>query len=51
MIATRFNPLGRNHGFSARKYLQDGLVAHWDAIENAGYGVHNAEVIRELDSC
>ena len=26
---------------SAKSYIQDGLVAHWDAIENAGYGQHD----------
>lgn len=26
---------------SARNYVQDGLVAMWDGIENAGYGVHS----------
>lgn len=25
----------------ARDYVQDGLVAMWDGIENAGYGVHD----------
>lgn len=29
--------------FMAKGYVQDDLIAHWDAIENAGYGVHNAE--------
>lgn len=28
---------------SARDYVQSGLVAQWDGIENAGYGVHNAQ--------
>ena len=26
---------------SARAYVQDGLIAQWDAIENAGYGQHD----------
>ena len=26
---------------SAKSYIQDGLVAHWDAIENAGFGQHD----------
>lgn len=26
---------------SAQDYVQDGLVAMWDGIENAGWGVHN----------
>lgn len=28
---------------SAMEYVQDGLVAMWDGIENAGWGVHDAE--------
>lgn len=28
---------------TARDYVQDGLVAMWDGIENAGWGVHDAE--------
>lgn len=27
---------------SAKSYIQDGLVAMWDGIENAGWGVHDA---------
>jgi hypothetical protein len=27
---------------TARDYVQDGLVAMWDGIENAGWGVHEA---------
>lgn len=27
---------------TARDYVQNGLVAMWDGIENAGWGVHNA---------
>ena len=27
---------------SARSYVKDGLVAMWDGIENAGWGVHDA---------
>lgn len=26
---------------TARSYIQDGLRANWDAIENAGYGLHD----------
>ena len=26
---------------TARDYVQDGLIAMWDGIENAGWGVHN----------
>jgi len=28
--------------WSAKDYVQDGLVAMWDGIENAGWGVHDA---------
>ena len=27
---------------TAQSYVQSGLIAHWDGIENAGYGVHDA---------
>ena len=27
---------------TSKSYVQDGLVAHWDAIENAGYGQHDS---------
>ena len=35
---------------SAKSYIQDGLVAMWDGIENAGWGVHdaNATVWKDL---
>ena len=29
-------------GKTARDYVQDGLVAMWDGIENAGWGTHNS---------
>lgn len=28
-------------GYTAKDYVQDGLIAMWDGIENAGWGVHN----------
>jgi len=28
---------------TAQDYVQDGLIAHWDGIENAGYGQHDAQ--------
>lgn len=28
-------------GYTARDYVQDGLVAMWDGIENTGWGVHD----------
>ncbi len=27
--------------YSAKSYVQDGLIGHFDAIENAGYGTHD----------
>ena len=37
-------------GYTAKDYVQDGLVAMWDGIENAGWGVHdpNATVWKDL---
>lgn len=32
---------GGKKGPTARDYVQDGLVAMWDGIENAGWGVHD----------
>lgn len=29
-------------GYTAKDYVQDGLIAMWDGIENAGWGTHNA---------
>ena len=30
---------------TARDYVQDGLVAMWDGIENAGWGVHDTTIV------
>lgn len=27
--------------YTAADYVQDGLIAHWDGIENVGYGLHD----------
>ena len=37
-------------GYTAKDYVQDGLIAMWDGVENAGWGVHdpNATVWRGL---
>ena len=37
-------------GYTARDYVQDGLIAMWDGIENAGWGVHdpNTTVWKDL---
>ena len=39
-------------GYTAKDYVQDGLIAMWDGIENAGWGVHdpNATVWKNLIS-
>lgn len=47
MIAARQIFLGRGAGAnvpSAADYLQSGLIAMWDGIENAGWGTHNGAV-------
>ena len=42
-------------GYTAKDYVQDGLVAMWDGIENAGWGTHDdtlsfpLELINETD--
>ena len=30
-----------NNKYTAKDYIQNGLIAHWDGIENAGYGIHD----------
>lgn len=37
-------------GYTAKDYVQDGLVAMWDGIENAGWGIHdpNATMWKDL---
>lgn len=41
LIAGR-NAMLAGGGLSAKDYVQSGLVAMWDGIENAGWGVHDA---------
>ena len=31
--------------YTAKDYIQDGLIAMWDGIENAGFGVHDPNAI------
>lgn len=33
---------------TARSYVQDGLIAHFDGIENSGYGVHSNVICRSI---
>lgn len=44
LIAAResFAAAARKRAPTARDYVQNGLVAMWDGIENAGWGVHDA---------
>jgi len=37
------------HHWSARDYVRDGLVAMWDGIENAGWGVHDQNATTWVD--
>ena len=37
-----FERRGAPSGPTARDYVQNGLIAMWDGIENAGWGVHDA---------
>ena len=44
MIASKQIAFGRGAGkreYTAKDYVQDGLVAMWDGIENAGWGVYD----------
>ena len=34
---------------TARSYAQEGLIAQWDGIENAGYGVHDATAAKPVE--
>ena len=51
MLAARgaFLAARRNSKPTARSYVQDGLIAMWDGIENAGWGVHDAAATRWVD--
>ena len=40
-IASRQN-LWKSTSITAKNYVKSGLIALWDGIENAGWGVHNA---------
>ena len=48
LIAAR-NGFAAGGKLSAKSYIQDGLVAMWDGIENAGWGVHDASLGKILD--
>ena len=50
MIIGARNGAWSKSGYTARDYVQDGLIAMWDGIENAGWGVHdpNATAWKDL---
>ena len=48
LIAAR-NAMLAGGGLSAKSYVQDGLVAMWDGIENAGWGTHNGSATTWTD--
>ena len=50
MLIARRNGLMAGGGLSAKDYVQDGLVAMWDGIENAGWGQHDPSGLVELVS-
>jgi hypothetical protein len=41
LIGARNAAWGGKRGLSAKDYVQDGLIAMWDGIENAGWGKHS----------
>ena len=45
--AARFQPIDANE--TAQSYVQDGLIAQWDGIENVGYGVHDANATKPVE--
>lgn len=49
MLAARNGITSAAKGLSSRSYVQDGLVAMWDGIENAGWGVHDANATEWKD--
>lgn len=40
-LIMRRNLMAAKSGYTAKDYVQDGLIAMWDGIENAGWGVHD----------
>ena len=47
MLAARssINAPATKTEYTAKDYIQDGLIAMWDGIENDGYGIHNPDKI------
>ena len=44
-IASRMSTWGKPSKMTAADYVQDGLIAMWDGIENVGWGVHDANAL------
>lgn len=49
MLAARNIFLAARRKPTAKSYVQDGLIAMWDGIENAGWGVHDASATTVKD--
>lgn len=47
MVAARSTVIAASEQkqYTAADYIQDGLIAMWDGIENDGYGIHNPDKI------
>lgn len=43
IVGARSSQFAEKGGYTAADYVQDGLVAMWDGIENAGWGKHDSE--------
>ena len=43
MLGTRTGAWAKS-GPTAKDYVQDGLIAMWDGIENAGWGSHDSDI-------
>lgn len=43
LVATCLGALSSFAGLSARSYVSDGLIGHWDGVYNAGYDVPHAD--------
>ena len=49
LIAARAALTGGKKAPTAKSYVQDGLIAMWDGIENAGWGVHDESATTWVD--
>ena len=49
MIIGARNGAWAKSGYTAKDYVQDGLIAMWDGIENAGWGVHDVNATTWVD--